>query len=212
MKSLSLIITVLILLAFASHGLAQEAAQPATRESVLIHPKLPPYIFEIESKEAGEITIKITGGPKNFHGQTITANVEDEKRHGFQLVDVNFDGYEDFSVVEHRGATGNVNYAYWVFDPKTDGFKEASEFDDITYVDQENKLLVSHSKGGNIETITEYYRVEHGKPVPIKSVQTTWAREVRDILPSNYPYTTVRITRIYKNGRISRMFYGQMDE
>jgi len=190
-----------------------QSAEAVDQETVIVNPKLPPYTFEIKPTGPGELTIQITGGPRRFKGQTITASVEDEKRPGFEAVDVNLDGYTDFALVANRGATGNINYEYWTFDPKHAVFKEADNFDDITYVDEKKRELISHSKGGNIETITEYYAVKQGKPIMTRSEQTTWAREVRDIVPSSYSDDIgVTITRLYKDGKLKRTFYQRMDE
>src|ERR1043166_3321381 len=212
MKVLAANVVVLTLFAFASLSAAQESSQPSganIRESVLINPKLPPFIFEIESKAPDEVIIRITGGPKSYRGQTFTEEVDDEKRPGFLTEDVNFDGYEDFAVIGNRGATGNVSYFYWVFDPKTGVFKDApEEFDNITFVDTEQKLLISSSKGGNIEMSTVYYRVQDGRPVLIRSVEVRWARQVRNVVPRSYSDDTpVKITRIYENGKLRRTFY-----
>lgn len=192
-------------------GMAQDRATPPGQllcESASINKKLPPFTFEIESAKPDEITIRITGGPKAYKGQTITTSVEDPQRHAFHLVDVNLDGYDDFAVLENRGATGNVNYDYWVFDPIAGIFREGGEFANITEVDADHKLLISQSKGGNIEKSTRYYRVRHGKPVLIKSVEVRWAREVRDVVPAQVSDDTpVAITRTYDDGKLQRTFY-----
>ncbi len=216
MNMFSMIVTAAALLACAYQGVAQEPSKSPYRESVSIHASLPPFIFEIVGRKKYEITIRITGGPKNFHGQTITAYAEDENNPQWHYIDVNFDGYKDIQFVENRGATGNMGYGYWVFDPKACKFRQAPEFDNITDVDAEHKLLIICSKGGNIRTTTEYYRLQDGRPVIIKSVIVGWAselrleKELRNIVPSAYPDDTpVQITRMYKNGKLYRTFYMQ---
>jgi hypothetical protein len=177
-------------------------------ESVVVNRRLPPYKFAIESTGEGEVTIKISGGPRFYRGQTITAPVDDEKRPGFETCDVNLDGYEDFRLVANRGATGNIDYDYWVFDPKKGVFKNGSAFDDITFIDEKRRILVMHSKGGNIETITQYSRISNGRPMLFQVVETTWVREARDIVPAHYlDDTPIRITRMYRNGKLRRTFY-----
>jgi hypothetical protein len=187
---------------------APETARYSWQGDIVVNPKLPPYIFAIESTGAGEVTIKITGGPKFYKGQRFTAPVEDEKRPDFGTCDVNFDGFTDFHLVESRGATANISYQYWVFDPKRMVFREAPEFDEINYIDEKKRLLACHSRGGNIEEITDYFCLRNGRPVKFRSVKITWAYEVRDIVPRRYSdNTAVRITRIYRRGKLHRTFF-----
>jgi hypothetical protein len=205
----------LAFLLFASTALAQDDDQPSVvghRETVIVNPKLPAYILVITGTAPFEITMHITGGPKSFKGQTITANVDNEKLPGFLTTDVNFDGYKDFAVVEDRGETGNVTYEYWTFDPKRGIFDHSGAFDEITRIDEENHLLISHLKLGNIESTTKYYAVKHGAPVLLKSVETTWANEARDILPASYPDVGVVVTHLYKDGNLQRTFYCRLVE
>ena len=205
-------IPMLLSLMMAADCTGQDAAKATGVEDAVletINPKLPPYKFVIESTGQGEVTIHISGGPRRYRGQTIEASVEDEKRPGFFFEDVNFDGYEDFGLVENRGATGNIDYEYWTFDPKKGVFKEAPDFDGITFVDHKNKTLVSHSKGGNILTVTEYYIVRNGRSLMLKSIRTLWSQDARDIVPVRIADgTPVTITRLYRNGKLYRTFYG----
>lgn len=210
MKAFTVLVVVVSLLSCASAALSQvipdESYKP-WRETVLVNPKLPPYIFDIQRTGQNTAAIKISGGPKSYRGQTIKADIDD---HGCDLdtVDVNFDGYLDFSVLADQSPMGNESYEYWVFDRKTGEFKEAPDFGDITFVDEAHKLLVSYSRGSEWEGITEYYKVEDGEPVEIKSVETAWSQKVRDIIPADIPdFTGVQITRLYRNGKVYRTFY-----
>ncbi len=204
-------LAVAIFLALALGALSQEppsSASQTQRETVKIHPKLAPFVFEIEGKEAGEVTIKISGGPKGYPGQTFTTGVEDEKHIGFGLVDINFDGYRDFRVVSGRGHPANEWYNYWVFEPKSGRFREAPAFDEITGIDPERQVLRSHSNGGNIQHTTDYYRLRGGKPLIFKSAVTGWSQDKREVVPLSVPdHTPVQITRLYIDGKVCRTFY-----
>ncbi len=214
MKPLSVVVVTLIILGFASITSAQEGSEPVPkveRETVTVNPKLPPYIFEIEHKGFTNVTIRISGGPKSYRGQTIDADVDPHDT-DLDIVDVNFDGYQDFRLHTDESPMGNDSYEYWVFDRKTGEFKEAPDFDDITSVDEAHKLLITYSRLSEFEDTTEYYRVEDGEPVEIKSVETAWSKNVRDIVPASYSdFTGVQITRLYRNGRVYRTFYSKVE-
>jgi len=191
---------------------AQEGSEPSPkveRETVTLNPKSPPYIFETEHEGFTKVIIRISGGPKSYRGQTIKADV-DPHDNQLEEVDVNFDGYQDFRLHTDESAMGNDQYEYWVFDRKTGEFTDTGDFGDITGIDPAHKLLSSYSRGSEWEGITDYYRVEDGEPVEIKSVETAWSQKVRDIIPANIPdFTGVQITRLYRNGKVYRTFYSR---
>ena len=212
----SLKICVLLCLIGAAILEAQEKPNPETKswtESYVIHPSLPAFIFELEHEQnAGSATIKISGGPKKFAGQTIRVGV-DANHAGFNLQDVNFDGYQDLSFLDNLGATGNASYTYWVFDPKKCVFAYAVDFDHITSADEKNKLLISYAKGGSVYRSLHYYRVINGKPVLVKSIQTLFSQDAREIIPHDLPNNTaVKITRLYQDGKLKRTFFMQLIE
>jgi hypothetical protein len=215
MSTFSAIVKAAFYLGCLSVALAQEEAQPSAqveRETVVVNSQLPPYVFEIRRTAPDEATIRISGGPKSYQGQTIDTQI-DEHGPRVDFVDVTFDGYQDFRVLTDESAMANESFEYRVFDWKTDKFKEAPEFDDITSVDEAHKLLITYSKGSEFEGITEYYRVEGGEPVEIKSVETAWSKNVRDIVPADYYSndTGVQITRLYRNGKVYRTFYSKTE-
>ena len=188
---------------------AEEAAGP---ERVVVHRTLPPYLFSVEEAGPSTVLIKIRGGPKSYHGQTIRADVENEKYPGFETFDVNLDGYTDFRVVTLRGQHGNYSYAYWTFNPRRRVFEEALVFDDITSVDKKRRLLLTHWGGKNPEESTDYFSLRRGRLFKVKSTETLWAREVRDIVPARYADDTpVTITQIYHHGRLQRTFFRVAD-
>jgi hypothetical protein len=182
------------------------------RETVIVHRGWPPFIFELipkgDSIDGGDnLIIKITGGPKGFRGQMISANVERTERTGFQADDVNFDGYEDFSVVMNWGNHANEDRAYWAFAPSRLKFVQAPQYDGITSIDDEHKLLISYSRASGMEFIEQTYRVENNKPVIVKSVQVVRTEEAKDLISPDYKEMFVQITRIYVHGKLRRTFY-----
>lgn len=69
----------------------------------------------------------------------------DAEPHWPKLIDLNFDGYNDLSLVISRGTLGEF-YAYWLYNPETGLFEEAI-FEDVLPVnadiDPEHKQIVS---------------------------------------------------------------------
>ncbi len=212
----SLKISALLWLMGAAVLEAQDTPKPGTArwtEAYVIHPSLPEFVFEVvHEQNAISATIKISGGPKNFAGQTISVGVE--PRHaGFDVRDVNFDGYQDLCFLDNLGATGNASYSYWVFDPKKCLFAYAADFDHITSADEKNRLLISYAKGGSVYRSLNYYRVINGKPVLVKAVETVFSKDARDIVPHDWPDdTAVKITRLYQREKLKRTFYMQIIE
>jgi hypothetical protein len=191
-------------------GSAQEGSGPSPkeeRETVIVNPKLPPYIFETEHEGFTKVIIRISGGPKSYRGQTINADV-DPHDNQLEVVDVNFDGYQDFRLHTDESPMGNDLYEYWIFDWKTGEFRDTGDFDNITGIDAAHKLLSSYSRLSESEESTEYYKVQNGEPVEVKSSETAWAEKERDIIPADIPgFTLVQITRLYRNGKVYRTFY-----
>jgi len=182
------------------------------REIVSVDQHQPPYVFNIESIDAGRIAIRIAGGPKGYHGQTIATDVNDDASPGFRVLDVNFDGHKDFAVVSNRGFTGNVSFKYWIFDRAKGIFRSAPKFDNITEVDRERRNLISYEKDGLAYRIWKYYHLVHGKPRLWKSVEDLHADKASDILPPDYPFHLITIVRFYRLGHVVRTFYSNRGE
>lgn len=71
-------------------------------------------------------------------------------------VDINLDGNTDISQVTIRGATGNVLYRWWLFDPDSGRFVHSPEFSreiGAYTLDRRDRRIVTRSNGGHAGAI-----------------------------------------------------------
>jgi len=90
------------------------------------------------------------------------------------FMDVNFDGYNDMLVTQDTGATGNVSYLAFLFDPKTSTFALNEDFSLMNIMpDPKTKTLRSFVTMGaaGMEYVSDLYRVENGKPILVEEVE-----------------------------------------
>lgn len=68
----------------------------------------------------------------------------------FRVVDANFDGYDDISLLLWSGATGNVGHGFWLFDPEKNIFAYDEKLSSLTspVFDAKEKKIFSHTNGG----------------------------------------------------------------
>ena len=120
-----------------SQASGHSAAEFKRFESV-INPGLPKFIFSLEitrpdvdiwhvrlihiykADQDNEIQILSVGDME-------TPNIEDY----FVIQDINFDGYKDIRLLKYWGATGNLIFSAWIYDPKTGIFKYQPEFEKL---------------------------------------------------------------------------------
>jgi len=92
----------------------------------------------------------------------------------FSFTDINFDGYKDISLLVWWGATGNSNWSFWLFDPKTRKFAYSKDFEGLgTFtLDPKTRQILTHSNGGHAGMIhyDEIYEVRDNKPILIQRV------------------------------------------
>jgi hypothetical protein len=96
-----------------------------------IHPDWPPFTFKvvgIDCKDfVGVQCIEIYRGDAAQPGQVIEEHVVAQELkdsgQGFEIVDMNFDGYQDIRLLDEMtwGSSG-VLYRHWLFDPQTETF------------------------------------------------------------------------------------------
>ncbi len=97
------------------------AGQPAQVLTASIHPRLPPYAMEFEVRDGIPVSVTVrredgTGEPQRIQipdGSTSSRPV--------QLVDLDFDGYQDLSVLT-MGGVHNESFDYYLFDPAASAF------------------------------------------------------------------------------------------
>jgi len=148
-----------------------------------ISDKLPPYQFRIiplapekprpegafSEHPVGRIEIS-TGSPLRLV-QTIQVDTlfdASELRHGFQAMDINFDGYTDIAVVDEGGAKW-VRQKFWLFDQKTGRFITNSLTDDLHRLsdngldlDENNKEITAKQLTVTPGIQSRIYRIKNG--------------------------------------------------
>ena len=98
-----------------------------------------------------------------------------------KLVDFNFDGYLDVSLLAYRGATGNSGSNIWLFQPNENTFvyNDALSTAGQLHLDPERRELTSRSNGGHSGRIysTSVYRWIGGKVTEVRHESQDWDKE-----------------------------------
>gem|GEM_PF-3403718 len=109
--------------------------------------------------------------------QTIEPEMEETPPKGskyFILEDLDFDGYKDLKILSMWGATGNLFYKCWLYDPKEAKFIFDEALSDMgnPLPHPESKTLTTRSTGGMAGCIfiEETYIYKDGKPVVIETI------------------------------------------
>ena len=90
---------------------------------------------------------------------------------GVEILDMNFDGYGDFRVIEFIAAGPNVPYLNWLFNPVTGKFEKSAELNAITSPKfaPEARLIESQSRDGANRYRTDSYEIIGAKPLLTKT-------------------------------------------
>lgn len=90
--------------------------------------------------------------------------------------DMNFDGYTDFRLMQFPTAGPNTYWYFWLFDPDTGTFFRSMEFEESSLVspefDQGSKMIKCFHRDGMGIYGTEYYFIEEGHLLLVRSEQT----------------------------------------
>lgn len=89
---------------------------------------------------------------------------------GFEVRDMNFDGYADIRLIEHRTAGPNVPYLNWLYDPASGRFVESPALDAITspQFDAVAREIRSDWRDSATRYGTDIYVIRDGQPVPVR--------------------------------------------
>jgi hypothetical protein len=183
-----------------------------------IHRSLPPFTIEMDLLEPCLANVRISGGALGFKGQSFKAAVVRNYAAAFAK-DVNFDGYKDIRISSDWGGHGlNDTVCWWVYDKDRHLFVRDHEFDEINEVDAKQGLLIHGWDYGGGNICYDYYRLFGRKLVLVKTTRDDWPRSFPDLFSDDdlsdnrYRFHgTIRVTRIYQNGRNVRTFYKQIE-
>lgn len=168
----------------------------------MIGDNIPPYqfFFVLESNDGSRLIreVVVKQAPDANMLQTLTIDnmyvvlLNDE--FFFETKDINFDGYNDLSLIIEQGVV-NSYVKYWLFDSDTRRFNYLDELPVLT-VDKSTKTLSSYERGGHGGMIFERkkYQFENGGLQVIRLETQEWIEEKQAYLNT---------VRILKEGRLS---------
>ena len=108
--------------------------------------------------------------------QTMAVLVEDMAFGHHEVVDANFDGYVDFSVLYNMGNAARYWYL-WVWDEGAGQFVEVPEYREISLprCNPETEVIDGWARNsGGGDGVTTFHRWEDGKLVCIRRIETWW--------------------------------------
>jgi len=111
-----------------------------------------------------------------------------KKERRLEALDMNFDGYKDIRLMQEQGATGNIRYHVWLYNPKTRRFDYHQEYGDLCSFsyDPKTKVISTFSKGGHKSNIhsSETYKIINDKLTMVTKYKQEYNRK-----DDNYLYT-----------------------
>lgn len=144
-----------------------------------INPVLPPFLFSLRwylDPENGErvvtgISIRHEGRAEPFQviaGLDARAAVEVDNS-GFELIDMDFDGYLDMRLIADGTAGPNMLYRNWLWSVEDERFIESSMLDEIVSpeFDPETREILSRWRSSAAEGGVDVYAWDDGVPVMI---------------------------------------------
>jgi hypothetical protein len=101
------------------------------------------------------------------------------KANQFQIVDANFDGYEDILLMQFLPAAPNIPYYWWIYNPKTRLFAEDTALENITSpeFDSVNHYIYSTWRGSCCDHGNDTYEYRNGKAVLIEQSEDVYDPE-----------------------------------
>lgn len=115
----------------------------------------------------------------------------------FQAEDINFDGYKDIKLLIMWGATGNLIYDSYIFDPNTGKFVFSKSISDLLdpVPNPDRKELEVYSRGGMAGKVysKRKYKLQGQQPILIWEETQDWNIEKN---------TFVKIVKELKDGKM----------
>ena len=93
-----------------------------------------------------------------------------------EILDMNFDGYGDFRLVQSRSAGPNTPYLNWLFDPARRAFVESRELNEIPSArfDADHREIRSDWRDGANRYGTDIYVFQDGRPILVRKEEKTY--------------------------------------
>src|SRR5690606_4614810 len=92
------------------------------------------------------------------------------------VLDMNFDGYADFRLIERTTAGPNTPYLNWLFDPSLRKFVASPELNEIAsaHFDMAKREIRSDWRDGATRYGSDIYVYRDGRPVRVRSEEKTY--------------------------------------
>jgi hypothetical protein len=149
---------------------------------VEIHPSLPKFLMHLIDRDGrcykliildnnSADTVQII---EDYHEGIDFWGEDIEDRKALDFIDVNFDGYRDIKVLDNQGNTTNVDYKFWVFNPKRKVFEYNEQISDLLGCNPSiNTSTKTFTTGGVLGCVGmcyswSTYKFIDGKPVLIE--------------------------------------------
>jgi hypothetical protein len=152
-----------------------------------IHPSLPEFVFTLVGDTAVgpsdiirvqriEIRRGSVAEPDQVIGGLNTETPISAGRSTLEVVDMNFDGYEDIRLVEFRSAGPNTVHLHWLFEPSSGKFVETPELNDIpsAQFDAARREIRSDWRAGATHYGSDIYVFSAGRPVLVRKEEKTY--------------------------------------
>lgn len=182
MRYLRLLLILMTWLMAGSVSMAQTEDTRAWTRQKVIHISLPLFTFRLVGDTAsappqtiGVRAIEIYRGAavepfSVIENLEVEAPIDDPFR-GFDILDMNFDGYADMRLAEFFTPGPNIPYLHWLFDPKSSTFARRPAFDDIRspVFDADAKRLKSTWRDGAQRYGVDTYEIINNEPILVRS-------------------------------------------
>ncbi len=114
----------------------------------------------------------------------------DGEKPGFLVEDMNFDGEEDFRLMQFLPAGPNIPYYYWLYNAKTSRFEPNTQLEEITspVFDKHSKRIVSEWRNGAATSGKTLYEYRNGIPMAVEERSMDYGQKEGYIL-----YTTKKL-------------------
>lgn len=168
------------------------AEQPAQVLTARIHPRLPPYQLEFEVRDG--IPVSVTVGREDGTGAPQRIGISDgaTSSQPVRLMDLNFDGYQDLSVLT-MGGVHNESFDYYLFDPAASAFAWFRD-DNMLVPDSARQVLEQRIHGSCCAGELRTFRWQEGELVLVRN-------EVWEPLPQD-PAKTLYVVSERRNGQM----------
>lgn len=168
-------VPVLVAFLLAQFAIAQELHS-------IIHPGVPEYTFKPVFDTEGfvkeiEVYRGASGQPVQRLNECEADEPPPESTQWIKTDDLNFDGFRDLLLRRFAGATGNLGYCLWLFEPKSNRFEYVRDFILENYsLHPANKTLTMGSNGGLAGMVHDKstLRFEAGRPVTLSREHQGW--------------------------------------